>query len=183
MTHTVLFIEKIAKAGYAERGAAGVILNDIQWHWASNRKASQLGLGNGECEFVQLRLRHQGVGTASLGWCSLDCVSDEESVVSWSTTRIMPWIVSASWNVGGGTEYNHNPRRLVSSCTTSVQHKNIEQSVQVSLFLCRRIPGTVDLPTAFETEYSLTLCLYFPRINGCQYVGTEISRSFCIFYS
>ena len=30
MTHTVLFIEKIAKAGYAERGAAGVILNDIQ---------------------------------------------------------------------------------------------------------------------------------------------------------
>jgi len=49
---TYNFIERIEKAGYIERGAAGVVFEDIQWHWADNRKASQLGLRNRQGEFV-----------------------------------------------------------------------------------------------------------------------------------
>jgi len=33
---TYNFIERIEKAGYIERGAAEVVFEDIQWHWANN---------------------------------------------------------------------------------------------------------------------------------------------------
>jgi hypothetical protein len=49
---TYRFIERIEKAEYIERGAAGVVLNDIEWHWVDNGKSSQLGLRNRQGEFV-----------------------------------------------------------------------------------------------------------------------------------
>jgi hypothetical protein len=45
-------IERIEEAGYIERGAAATIFDAIQWHWASDRAESKLGLRNRQGEFV-----------------------------------------------------------------------------------------------------------------------------------
>jgi hypothetical protein len=49
---TYKFIERIEEAGYIERGAAALVFDEIQWHWASGRAESQLGLRNRQGDFV-----------------------------------------------------------------------------------------------------------------------------------
>lgn len=49
---TYKFFERIEEAGYIEWGAAELVFDDIQWHWAGGQAESWLGLQNRQGEFV-----------------------------------------------------------------------------------------------------------------------------------